>query len=209
MKPKTFAEKINKSEEISVRGYLWHISYEKNDLNILQRGLICGNRGAICAHNKINSWFDTYQNNFEAFESLLFYNNIIQPSKEKELEKFNNRLLNGLVVSEYSFWRIDPNIANVSWYLDPLMKEDYKLCNALPINYICSTQDISIDALKLFKLDFESYLAEKPIIKIKEGVTSYIHRQDPMDYLQPQRKSNKYMKWKYNFLNKISNNTYT
>jgi hypothetical protein len=83
----------------------------------------------------------------------------------------------GFSVYDYDFWRIDTLKAGVKWYIDPFMEEDYKAygCRS-KYDYICTLEDISTDAMKLFfyneydLVGYPWYYKERDVIQFKHAI---------------------------------------
>lgn len=108
--------------------YVWHLSKKFHRNSIAVNGLLrsAGKFGCVFANNQEVSLLDMWPLPIDGWES-----------------EFS--------LYDYDFWRIDTVKAEVKWYVDPYMKQDYLNygCRS-SFDYICTLEDIKTDALKLY-----------------------------------------------------------
>jgi hypothetical protein len=164
--------------------YLWHITEnnETTNLYIAAKGLVARKNYAVFAHNNIYKFNYTYPYFLD-------------------INEFNNDnlfLVDGYQFTEYSFWRIDTQLANTNWFIDPNMADDYLFYapNLSPKNYVCSLNNIPNKALKLFNFDRNRYVNKSPFISYYSGVATIRPYKNDFDSLVPDYAINNYIQWK-------------
>lgn len=145
--------------------FLWHVKHagRSSDLNIARFGLLKPKDYAVFAHNQLENFNDMYP--------------YFMDSRDFETE------VTGAEFYDYSFWRIDTQIANVPWFIDPYCEDEPFI--ASPIHYLCTPNSIPKEALKLFNFDLDNYLKKEPKFKLKNGVAHIYGIRTDFDTLVP------------------------
>ena len=117
-----------KLKSICPSRYIWHLSFKGNRHSIASKGLDTSysRRGALFANNQSHWLYNMWPIPIGRYENCFSLHN-------------------------YDFWRIDTVKAGVKWFIDPIMELDYKTydCHS-KYDYVCTRENISIDALKLY-----------------------------------------------------------
>ena len=174
-----FLDRVQKTP-VQTSRYLWHIKYDSynSDLKIAANGLLCPKNYAVFAHTHNFGFNDMYPYFMDFWD-------------------FDIQVLDlECQFSAYSFWRIDTNLANVDWFIDPNMKEDSELLGYNYKNYVCTLNSIPNYALKLFKYDRDRYVTKRPFITRGNGVASVRPYRNDIDSLVPDVEMNNYIQWR-------------
>jgi hypothetical protein len=197
IKHKSFKKCVYLEEKVKPERFLWHVTnpgfyYNRESLykfhdhwrdkfinnfrkSIMEKGLKFGQSNAIYAHNELSYlkemyplWIDDWVN--------IFFTPPNQISKGVENLKW---------MRKYDFWRIDTEIYDGPWYVDPFVHDEAQSCMkwVKPHNYVCTPYEIPPEAIQLFVFDQELY--QEPFFVQEDGVASVSGRKKDMDGLVP------------------------
>jgi hypothetical protein len=143
-------EKINK-----VSRFIWHITPYSDliNLSIAEVGLTCPENYFVFAHNNLKLFRDSYPYFLDSYE-------------------FDTSLPVQSHFSRYSYWRIDTQLIDVEWNIDPYMVEDVSVyCSrqAKAENFICTKSAIPAQALALFDFDYDRFVDRPTRLSFFEG----------------------------------------
>ena len=192
---KWFKKCLYLEEKVIPERYLWHVTnpgfyyrdtkYKFHDhwrekyirnfrKSILEKGLKFGKTNAVYAHNGLTRlkemyplWIDDWHNIFLTTEKI-----------SRGIEDLN-------WMSKYDFWRIDTEIYDGPWYIDPFIYKEAQreMKWVKPHNYVCTPYEIPPAALQLFRFDQKLY--QQPFFYQQEGVASVSGKKKDMDGLVP------------------------
>lgn len=168
-------------ESTNVKRFIWHVTSSKNRSDILRFGLIPSD-----SFHRIN-----LSNNSKWDAGLVFANNLnhdlmnMWPVRFQFDQGFGFHeygwdtvlmLVNYTMGCGFDFWRIDTKKTDASWFVDPILAEEWWGWGLdSKYHYVCTPDRIGVEALTLF--EFEPEYAGKSFIKGSDGVAhiSYNH----------------------------------
>ena len=175
-----FRSRVNRTPVVTNR-YIWHIGKLNDDTNyqIAAEGLTCYSNFAVFAHNNITCFDHTYP---VFIDRNIFWDGPIFP-----------------LLENYSFWRIDTQVAQVDWFEHPNMQEEISVygLSTKKASYVFSFNTIPNTALQLFHFDTKTYFKRKSFrVVSSNGVTSIVHTINDFATLLPVIHINNYIAWK-------------
>jgi hypothetical protein len=163
--------------------FLWHITYNLRSLNLLiaKQGINLPFNGAVYAHNELHSFEYMYPYFVDRHDWFM------GPSRYR---------CDGAQFDRYSFWRIDTQKSDFSWYLDPGMFSDADYLGVSKHHYLCTPQSIAPRALRLYNFDLDNYIFRNPKIRYENGSAHIRPVRDDFDTLVPNEEVNRYIRSK-------------
>ena len=134
-----------------------------------------GKSYAIYAHNGLSHLKEMYPLWIDDWVNIFF-------TPPKNLSKGIENLK---WMTKYDFWRIDTEIYDGPWYVDPFVYKEAQDCMkwVKPHNYVCTPYEVPPEALQLFRFDQELY--QQPFFYQQEGAAIVSWKKKDMDGLVP------------------------
>lgn len=150
-------------EPIKPKRFIWHVTAKRNRESISRRGLIPHEK-LVFANNQnlsIQKMWRVMDNLYEAWVYFLF----------SDRHAFDWTAERDLICKDLDFWRIDTEISECQWFIDPFLANGYDHCGGLSArHYICTPQRIFPEALQLYT--FDAAMENKLFIKQYDGCAS-------------------------------------
>ena len=135
---------------LKIEKYVWHVSYRENDLSIGADGILAVKDGYVYANNQSHQLLDMWPIPIDKWDFTETYE---------------------LGLRRYTWWRIDTEISDFEWEIDPIMIQDQGIYTSLPMTCYIRTK-ASIDPKYLTPFRFDRNINNKMDVQIEEGVTS-------------------------------------
>jgi hypothetical protein len=135
---------------LRIEKHVWHVSCRENDLSIGADGILTGKDGYVYANNQSHQLQDMWPIPIDKWD--------FQEAYELELTR-------------YTWWRIDTEIIDFEWEIDPIMMKDKEFYTSLPATCYIRTKAV-IDPNYLTPFRFNRNIENEMVVQIESGVTS-------------------------------------
>jgi len=161
---KMYKGEIYSLTEVSTERYVWHLTWQKNRLDILSKGLLPVH-GLLFANNQNDETQSMWHWDLEWYYSP--GRHALEHDREM-IEKYeiSPRLY-------LDFWRIDTRYAGATWYQDPAF-EGYGYIDgknnvvSIAHKYVCTPMAVPRSAIRLFTFDNREF--DKVRVRKLDGV---------------------------------------
>jgi hypothetical protein len=156
-------------EPVRVLPFIWHVARQDNRRGIQEHGLL-PIKGLLFANNLDHELMKMWP---VRFRYDIPYCHV---SSDVDTIRLYDQYAMGC---GFDFWRIDTKKANVKWYVDPILAEEYWGWGLDTMyHYVVTPKPVGLDALELFVFDPEVELC--PTVRAADGVAHVAYNRLPL-----------------------------